>query len=194
FTANAALEALLGDLPRDATALRAAFGESGGDLAALLAANQPFSGRLRLENAAGPGASHLLHADFAPLDGSDGLWLCTCVDLTGVERSAQRRATTLRHLQHTLHQAHDMMSLLDSTETLLFVNQAYAQFHGHVAEACVGRTVMQVLGPANHAWTKPYRERLFRTLQPVSYQGLVLDKLKNERVLDIFLWPLPGAQ
>jgi len=193
FTANAALEALLGEAPRDAAALAAAFNETGADLAALLLASQPFSGRLRLLPAEGTGAGPLLHADFAPLEGSEGLWLCTCVDLTGVERSAHRRATTLQHLEHTLHQANDMISLLDSSETLLFVNDAYAQFHGHVASACVGRKVLQVLGPHNHAWTAPYRARLFNTLQPVSYQGVVFDSQKEEHVLDIFLWPIPGT-
>src|SRR5690606_25332132 len=118
FGANAALEALLGEAPRDAAALGAAFGEGDGELATAFARGQAFSGRLRWESAADSGAVPvLLHADFAPLESSEGLWLCTCVDLTALQRNASRRATTLQHLQHTLNQVHDLISLLDSTET-----------------------------------------------------------------------------
>ena len=191
---NPALQALLADAPSDAASLQQAWGADGGGLAAQLARGQPFSGRLRWASALGSGANVLLQADFAPLEGSEGLWLCTCIDLSAIQRSATRRATTLQHLQHTLNQVHDLISLLDSTETLLFVNDTYANFHGTPAEKCVGKTVLEIMGANNHAWTAPYRARLFSSLQPVRYQGFVFDKQKDERVLDIFLWPIIGAQ
>jgi len=202
FTANSTLDALLANAPRDASSLATAFsagggsgnGEPGKELAALFAAGRPFGGRVSLGHTASPGTPLLLHADFAPLPDSDGLWLCTCVELSAMERSVDQRTTTLKHLQHTLNQLSDPISLVDTTETLLFANDAYAQFHGYVAEPCVGRTLRQVMDAQNYAWTTPHRERLFRTLQPVGYQSQAFDNLKNGRVMDVYLRPIPGGR
>src|SRR5690606_20176837 len=84
FMANASLDVLLAHASRDASALTAAFSAGGGqcgkDLLSLLAADQAFGGRVSLKHTARPDAPTLLHADFAPLPHSDGLWLCTCIE------------------------------------------------------------------------------------------------------------------
>lgn len=193
LTANAALDRLLGDAPRDRAGFDASFGASPAAAPAPFAGGQAFQARLRITPSAGATAPRLLHADFGPLQGSD-LWLATFIDLTDSEQRRERRALTLAHLQHTLDQLQELISLLTAEdETLLFANASYAHFFGSTPAQVLGRPIAEVMGEFNYGWTAPYRNELFRTRRPQRFERALTNGQGEERVVQALLWPLEDA-
>lgn len=158
-----------------------------------LAAGQPHAGRLRVPAAFAGGRTRLLHADLEPVAGEHA-WRCHVLDLSAAEDDHQRRAQTLCHLRSTLDRLQDLVSLVQRDERLLFVNVEHARFYGTTPERAEHRSLMETMGPANHAVTAPYRNALFETGEPTRYERTFIDRDGHQRVVDVNLRPIKDAQ
>lgn len=193
LTPNAALDLMLGRDSQDLDTFCHAFDQRGGELLEQLTRRRPFQGRLRTGAPHAPGSMRVLHASFAPLEGTDD-WLCTFVDLTPVEGRRRRRDLTLERLRHTLDQLQELISLIDQDETVLYINASYARFFGTTQKDAPGHPLLRVMGEENYARTQPSRQELFRTLQPVRYERALHASHGEDRVMGVLLWPIRHEQ
>ena len=193
FTPNQALQQLMAETDLPQQAFERMFEGPVGQLPALLSEGRAFSGRLRVPAEQARRQGRLLHADLMPLSDA-GMWIGTFLDLSPVEDEHTRCARTLYHLEDTLHRMSDYLSLVARDETLLFMNRSMAQFYGATPERIEGRTVLDFMGPANHALTLPYRRALFDTGEPIGYERILINSEGSERVLAVALRSIQNVQ